>query len=58
MENMQFSLKVCKFKDLGSFKVRPWRAAGNLKVHTIKVKITIGSLWLLSWIKKLFIFKS
>jgi hypothetical protein len=38
MENMQVFLKVCKFKDLGPFKVRPWRAAGNLKAHMIKVK--------------------
>jgi hypothetical protein len=38
MGNMQFFLKICRFKDLGSFKVRPWRAAGNLKVRTIKVK--------------------
>jgi hypothetical protein len=40
MENMQFFLKDCKFKDLGSFKVWPKRAAGNLKVRTIKVNIT------------------
>jgi hypothetical protein len=38
MENMPFFLKVCKFKDFGSFKVRPWRDAGNLEVVMIKVK--------------------
>jgi hypothetical protein len=38
MENIQIFLNVCKFKDLGSFEVWPWRAAGNLKARTIEVK--------------------
>jgi hypothetical protein len=46
MENMQFFLEVCKFKDLGSFKVQLWRAVDNLKVHTIKVNVVKLNLFI------------
>jgi hypothetical protein len=37
-ENMHFFLKVCNDIKLGGFKIRPYRAPGNLKVRTLKVK--------------------